>query len=197
MVAFESFMSLAEAKRRLEGIELNVAGWESWGSLPLNSGVGSSGAGEVPCPTPVGAVPDWACGEVPAGFIPVEVPGSASVGEVPVRGHGEVPVSSSPVEVPGAGSDSGGSDEDPDHIVQERDSDEAEVAARVLAHATGRATKSFRDRVMIRHKTRLTVHRVSVDPARTACGRWVNTNFEIVPFSSEAWPRCINANCFG
>ena len=114
----------------------------------------------------------------------MEVPGSASVGEVPVRGHGEVPVSSSPVEVPGAGSDSGGSDEDLDQSLQpERvDSDDAAVAARVLANATGFAAKLYGDKIMIRHKTRLTVHRVSIDPARIACGRWVNSNFEVVLF---------------
>ena len=195
MVAFESFMSLAEAKRRLEGIELNVAGWETWGISPSEDGTGSSGSGGVPGPGSVGSggVPE------PESSGSGGVPGAVPVGGVPDWDCGGVPAKSSPVGVPGAGSDSGSSDDDPEQppLLKRKEPDDATVTEAVLAKAAGTSAKFSEDKMMVRHKSRLTVHRVSVDPARIAGGRWVNSNFELVPFTTEAWPKCVNTNCFG
>ena len=191
---FEKFMSLRTARSKLEGLNVDTDGWDSWPTMSgLDVGV-------------VGEVPDGASGEVPASLnttIAGEVP-AMRAGEVPSGSSGEVPARSSLGEVPEPDQVSdatSGSDEDleargpPDRAEVDPD----KVAGRVVARfqSIPGALLSSDVLVVVQHLTRKTFHKLSSDPSRTCCGKWVSENFQRAVLTEDSWPRCCNRNCFG
>ena len=50
---------------------------------------------------------------------------------------------------------------------------------------------------VVRHRVRKTVHRLSADPTRAACGESLDDRHELIPWAGTLFPRCLRPNCFG
>ena len=66
-----------------------------------------------------------------------------------------------------------------------------------VLRAFGNISESSDISHVVRHRVRKTVHRLSVDPTRAACGESLDDRHELIPWADTLFPRCSRPNCFG